>query len=49
MAPEINGGTYEGPPADIFAMGIMLFLICQAEMPFTRANDDYYISLHEDP
>lgn len=46
MGPEFAGGSYEGPPADIYAMGVMLFLITQAQFPFSKANDIHYKRLH---
>jgi serine/threonine protein kinase len=49
MGPEINGKTYQGPPADIYAMGVMLFLITQAQFPFSAAGDVHYRRLHRDP
>jgi MAP/microtubule affinity-regulating kinase len=49
MGPEFTGETYEGAPADIYAMGVMLFLITQAQFPFSQANDVHYRRLHRNP
>lgn len=49
MGPELSGNEpYEGPPADIYAMGVMLFLITQAQFPFSQAGDVHYRRLHKD-
>jgi serine/threonine protein kinase len=42
MAPEVTEGQYDGPPVDIFAMGVILFIMCNAKFPFGKANDKYY-------
>lgn len=44
MAPELMGEkeAYEGPPVDIFAMGVMLFVMVFARFPFGEAGDAYY-------
>lgn len=44
MAPELKGekAAYEGPPVDIFAMGVMLFIMSFAKFPFGEALDPYY-------
>jgi serine/threonine protein kinase len=49
MGPELNGATYQGPPADVYAMGVMLFLITQAQFPFSAAGDVHYRRLHRNP
>lgn len=49
MGPEISGTSYQGPPADIYAMGVMLFLITQAQFPFSQAGDVHYRRLHRNP
>ena len=37
MAPEITTSTkgYRGPPADLFAVGVLLFVMVTARFPFT--------------
>lgn len=52
MAPELlTGGdeTYEGPPVDVFACGVMLFIMCYGKFPFSEAGDVYYRRLQKDP
>lgn len=52
MAPELlTGGdeSYEGPPVDCFAVGVMLFIMCYGKFPFSEANDVYYRRMHKDP
>lgn len=49
MGPELNGATYQGGPADVYAMGVMLFLIAQAQFPFTQAGDVHYRRMHRNP
>jgi serine/threonine-protein kinase Chk1 len=49
MGPEVTCGNYQGPPADIFSMGVMLFLMSKAEFAFGVANDQYYTALHQNP
>ena len=45
MAPELHlGKPYEGAKVDIFAAGIILFVMVSAHMPFKKAmptNDTY--------
>lgn len=40
MAPEITTSTkgYRGPPADLFAVGVLLFVMVTARFPFTQAD-----------
>ena len=40
MAPEIktNMKGYRGPPADLFAVGVLLFVMVTARFPFTYAD-----------
>eukprot|EP01022_Parablepharisma_sp_SALTPOND_P017044 TRINITY_DN263_c0_g1_i6.p2 TRINITY_DN263_c0_g1~~TRINITY_DN263_c0_g1_i6.p2 ORF type:complete len:298 (+),score=-25.76 TRINITY_DN263_c0_g1_i6:642-1535(+) len=38
MAPEINSGSYSGPAADAFALGILLFCLAVKRLPFKRAQ-----------
>ena len=48
MAPEIkeltHGKTYDGKAADIFSLGVILFIIVQGIFPFTEArkDEDFY-------
>ncbi|CAK81688.1 unnamed protein product (macronuclear) [Paramecium tetraurelia] len=40
MAPEIvNKQYYSGPPADIWAFGIVIFYLTQGQFPFKGSND----------
>ena len=48
MAPEIiEGKTYDGPKADIFSAGVILFIMMQGIFPFNSAHksDPYFQSL----
>jgi serine/threonine protein kinase len=40
MAPEITTSTkgYRGPPADLFAVGVLLFVMVTARFPFSQAD-----------
>jgi serine/threonine protein kinase len=49
MAPEISNGSYDGPPVDIFALGVILFIMCNAKFPFGKAGDKYYNKYHQSP
>jgi serine/threonine protein kinase len=49
MAPEISNGSYDGPPVDIFALGVILFIMCNAKFPFGKAGDKYYNKYHKSP
>ena len=50
MAPELfTNQPYEGPPIDIFAMGVMLFMLVEASFPFTELDDIWYRRLQKDP
>jgi len=50
MAPELSGQeTYEGPPVDIFACGVMLFMMLTSKQPFNEANDIWHQRLVADP
>lgn len=49
MAPEIfKGGVYDGPPVDIFACGVVLFMLVFGEFPFFKATDEYFGQFHND-
>ena len=48
MAPELySGQAYEGPPVDVFASGVTLFIMCTGNFPFTV--DKEYTDFHENP
>jgi len=50
MAPELSGQeTYQGPPVDIFACGVMLFMMLTSKQPFNEANDIWHQRLVADP
>lgn len=52
MAPELfnKEGSYQGPPVDIFAMGVNLMLIHTTVMPFANATSDWFYSkFQKDP
>ena len=40
MAPEIHTGWYEGTKVDIFATGVILFVMVMGRMPFYEAKMD---------
>ena len=44
MAPEITSKIYEGTKTDIFAAGVILFIMYAGNPPFEKAhpNDPYY-------
>jgi serine/threonine protein kinase len=45
MAPEIKqakGLKYEGPPVDIFACGVMLFMMYTGSQPFSELGDAWH-------
>jgi len=43
MSPEViglkPGETYDGPPNDIFAAGVILFMMLSGKQPFNEAGD----------
>lgn len=49
MAPEIPGKNYKGTEADIFAAGVILFIMYAGNPPFEKAspNDPYYKLIKE--
>ena len=55
MAPEMFPNRdgmmqpYLGPPVDVFASGVVLFIMSFAKFPFGSAGDDCYECLHKDP
>jgi serine/threonine protein kinase len=45
MAPEVEQGqTYRGEPADIFSLGVILYILVRGTFPFLRSlpSDEYY-------
>ena len=41
MAPEIwRGEQYDGTKADIFSMGVVIFILVIGYLPFSEATDD---------
>jgi len=50
MAPEVvNQETYEGPPIDVFACGVMLFMMLSGKPPFSDHCDDFHKYLMSNP
>jgi len=50
MSPELNGHeAYEGPPVDIFACGVMLFMMITSKQPFNEAGDVWHQRLVSKP
>lgn len=50
MAPELsNKENYAGPPVDIFACGVMLFMMLTSKQPFNEANDIWHQRLVQKP
>lgn len=49
MAPEIPSKNYEGVKTDIFAAGVILFIMYAGNPPFEKAaiNDPYYKLIKE--
>lgn len=51
MAPEIIGNKpYEGDAADVFALGVIMFVLVTGSFPFTQAtsSNKFYNSLNSD-
>lgn len=51
-APELRQAVhceYEGPPVDVFALGVVLFMMLTAKPPFNNSDDKYYKKLKADP
>ncbi|XP_031472477.1 CBL-interacting protein kinase 26 [Nymphaea colorata] len=48
-APEVEGGCYEGLKADLFALGVILFIMYKGTPPFlgTRSHDRIYRLIRE--
>jgi serine/threonine protein kinase len=50
MAPEVvNQEKYEGPPIDVFACGVMLFMMVTGKPPFSDHCDDFHKYLLQKP
>jgi serine/threonine protein kinase len=50
MAPEVvNQETYEGPPVDVFACGVMLFMMVTGKPPFSDQGDEFHKYLMKNP
>lgn len=49
MANEIMKGSYEGPPVDIFACGVILFNLITVKPFFKEAGDKLHIKFLSDP
>jgi serine/threonine protein kinase len=51
MAPELwnDHEKYDGPPVDIFALGVILFMILTSKMPFEKSTDKDYVMLLKKP
>ena len=50
MAPEMSKETpYEGPPVDIFSLGVTLYIMLIHSFPFLKAKDRYHRLLYSDP
>lgn len=49
MAPEIFSKEYEGRKVDVFAAGVILFIMYSGNPPFEKAspNDPYYRLIRE--
>jgi len=43
MAPELSAGEqYAAEPVDVFALGVVLFMMLTAQEPFREAGDTHY-------
>jgi len=52
MGPELlgpKGSQYEGSAVDVFACGVMLFMLVTAKQPFHQAGDQWYERFMKDP
>jgi serine/threonine protein kinase KIN1/2 len=49
MAPEIESQNYAGPPVDIFALGVVLFLMITGKAPFNNTGGPYHKMMFVDP
>ena len=50
MAPELlKKEEYAGPPVDIFACGVMLFMMYTGNQPFTKLCDGWHKLLLNNP
>lgn len=51
MGPELlmdEPQVYEGPPVDIFACGVAMYIINVGNFPWSKAGDDHYTLCHSD-
>ena len=48
MAPEIYKHKYRGEQTDVFALGVILFMIYSGRAPFVNSKEDekYYSKIH---
>jgi serine/threonine protein kinase len=52
MSPELYGSkssAYDGTAADVFALGVMLFMLTTAKQPFFNSTDEWYKRFIRDP
>lgn len=53
MGPELvglsHGDTYDGEASDIFAAGVMLFMMLTGKQPFNEAGDIWYSRILRKP
>ena len=50
MAPEIKAEeSYQGPPVDIFACGVVLFQMLTCNQPFLNGGDEFHIRMLDNP
>jgi serine/threonine protein kinase len=44
-----TGKAYDGPPVDVFAMGVCLFMLVEHSFPFIDLNDIWHRRLIKSP